>query len=102
MSNVGFNKLVRVQEVSNSQKFVAFNLGGITDTIIVGLSCPDLPLNDPHQCLSIAYKGEVTLVPFTATSKDIEDINKGIPSQVEVDLYVKEQLNKFNTQNGVK
>lgn len=102
MSNVGFNKLVRVQEVSNSQKFVAFNLGGITDTIMVGLSCPDLPLNDPHQCLSIAYKGEVTLVPFTATSKDIEDINKGIPSQVEVDLYVKEQLNKFNTQNGVK
>lgn len=102
MSNTEYNKLVRVQEVSNSQKFVAFSLGGVTDTIIVGLSCPDLPLNDPHQCLSIAYKGENTIIPFTATLKDIEDINKGIPSQIEVDLYVKEQLNKFNTQNGVK
>ena len=45
---------------------------------------------------------ENTVFTETATSKDIEDINKGIPSQVEVDLYVKEQLNKFNTQNGVK
>jgi hypothetical protein len=102
MSNAGFNKLVRVQEVSNTQKFVAFNLGGITDTIMVGLTFPELPLDDPHQCLSIAYKGENIIIPFTAMSKDIEDINKGIPSQVEVDLYVKEQLNKFNTQNGVK
>lgn len=102
MSNAGFNKLVRVQEVSNTQKFVAFNLGGITDTIIVGLACPELPLDDLHQCLSIAYKGEVTLIPFSATAKVIEDINHGIPSQVEVDLYVKEQLNKFNTQKGAK
>ena len=102
MNNTEYNKLVRVKEVSNSQKFVAFSLGGVTDTIVVGLSCPELPLDDPHQCLSIAYKGEVTLVPFTAALKDIEDINKGIPSQVEVDLYVKEQLNKFTTQNGVK
>lgn len=93
MSNTEYNKLVRVQEVSNSQKFVAFNLGGITDTIMVGLACPELPLDDPKQCLSIAYKGEVTLVPFTATSDNIRNINLGIPSDVEVDLYLKNLKN---------
>ena len=89
-------KLTNANAIDN---FISFSVDGLNDQIQVGITSDT---NSHGQALSIAYKGEVTLVPFTAALKDIEDINKGIPSQVEVDLYVKEQLNKFNTQNGVK
>lgn len=55
---------IEITNVSNEKKFICFRIKGLKDGIIVGLTHPELPLNDPKQGLSVGYKGEVKKVCF--------------------------------------
>ncbi len=64
---------ITITDASNSQEFISFKLNGLKDGIAVGI------VSDPNshgRALSVAYKGEVKIVPLNATSKDIEYLNK--------------------------
>lgn len=55
---------IEITNVSNQHKFICFRIKGLKDGIIVGLTHPELDLDDPKQGLSVGYKGEVKKVCF--------------------------------------
>ena len=56
---------IEITNVSNQHKFICFRIKGLRDGIIVGLTHPELPLNDPKQGLSVGYKGETKKCMFS-------------------------------------
>ena len=65
------NKEIKITQVSNRGKFVAFKINGVEDGILVGLP------SSYDNCITIDYKGDMIIVPFSATSDELEIINKG-------------------------
>lgn len=66
--------LIRITDASLLQSFISFKIKGLKDGISVGI------VADPKshgQALSIAYRGEVKVVPFSANTALIEKINNG-------------------------
>lgn len=66
--------LIRITDASQLQSFISFKIKGLKDGITVGIVADP---NSHDQALSIAYKGEVKVVPFYADSNIIEQINRG-------------------------
>ena len=66
-------KEIIITNANNFHSFISFQINGLKDDITVGI-VPDP--NSHGQALSIAYKGEVKIVPLNATFKDIEYLNK--------------------------
>lgn len=66
-------KEITITNANNFHSFISFQINGLKDGITVGI-VPDP--NSHGQALSIAYKGEVKIVPLNAISKDIEFLNK--------------------------
>lgn len=64
-------KEIEITDVSDKQKFIRFRVKGLEDGIIVGLTHPDLALDDPKQGLSVGYRGEVKKIEFKQKSLDI-------------------------------
>lgn len=60
-----------IKDVSDKYKRFNFWVDGLSNGFTVGLTYPDLPLDDPKQGISIAYKGEVVIVPFNRESRAI-------------------------------
>lgn len=67
------SKEIIITNANNFHSFISFRINGLKDGITVGI-VPDP--NSHGQALSIAYKGEVKIVPLNAISKDIEFLNK--------------------------
>lgn len=63
-NNMNFLPEIEITNVSNQQKFICFRIKGLDDGIIVGLTHPELDLNDAKQELVIGYKGVVKKVCF--------------------------------------
>ena len=66
---------IEITNVSNQGKFICFHIKGLDDGILVGLTHPELDLDDPKQGLGVGYKGEVKRVRF---KKGTNDDNKRI------------------------
>jgi hypothetical protein len=66
-------KEIIITNANNFHSFISFQINGLKDDITVGI-VPDP--NSHGQALSIAYKGEVKIVPLNAAFKDIEYLNK--------------------------
>lgn len=67
------SKEITITNANNFHSFISFQINGLKDGITVGI-VPDP--NSHGQALSIAYKGEVKIVPLNAISNDIEYLNK--------------------------
>lgn len=67
------SKEITITNANNFHSFISFQINGLKDGITVGI-VPDP--NSHGQALSIAYKGEVKIVPLNAISNDIEFLNK--------------------------
>ena len=67
------SKEITITNANNFNSFISFRINGLEDGITVGI-VPDP--NSHGQALSVAYKGEVKIVPLNASSKDIENLNK--------------------------
>lgn len=67
------SKEITITNANNFHSFISFQINGLKDGITVGI-VPDP--NSHGQALSIAYKGEVKVVPLNAISNDIEYLNK--------------------------
>ena len=74
------SKEITITNANNFHSFISFQINGLEDGITVGI------VSDPNshgQALSIAYKGEVKIVPLNAISNDIEYLNKDeVPAEV--------------------
>lgn len=62
------NKII-ITNANNFQKFVSFKINGLEDGILVGLT------NKYPNCISISYKDELKIVPFSANTEDINELN---------------------------
>lgn len=82
------SKEITITNANNLHSFISFQINGLKDGITVGI-IPDP--NSHGQALSIAYKGEVKIVPLSASSKDIEYLNKDehvmIPVSMDKETY---------------
>lgn len=67
------SKEITITNVNNLHSFVSFKINGLEDGITVGI-VPDP--NDNGQALSIAYKGDIKIVPLNANRREIEKINE--------------------------
>ena len=65
-------KEIIITDANNFHSFISFRINGLKDGIIVGI-VPDP--NSHGQALSIAYKGEVKIVPLNASTEDINELN---------------------------
>lgn len=64
-SNIlNFSPEIKITNVSNQGKFICFRVKGLDDGILVGLTHPELDLDDPKQGLGVGYKGEVKKACF--------------------------------------
>lgn len=73
---------IKITNANNQHKFICFKIDGLKDGITVGLH----PQGDG---LSIAYKGDVTVVPFNADSILIDKLNdNSFSSEDEIDNTV--------------
>lgn len=64
---------IKITNANNFHSFISFRINGLKDGITVGI-VPDP--NSHGQALSIAYKGEVKIVPLNANATEIEKINE--------------------------
>lgn len=55
---------IKITDVNNRHKFITFRVDGLKDGIIVGLTHPELDIEDPEQGISVGYQGESVVVPF--------------------------------------
>jgi len=62
-------KEIIITDASNQGRFISFKLNGLKDGILVGI--PDKYSN----CIIVAYKGETKIVPFDASTEDINELN---------------------------
>lgn len=66
--------LIKITNINQLLSFISFKIAGLKDditvSIIVGPNSHDI-------ALSIAYRGEVKAVPFSADSNIIKQINRG-------------------------
>lgn len=60
---------ITITNANNFQKFVSFKINGLEDGILVGLT------NKYPNCISISYKDELKIVPFSASTEDINELN---------------------------
>lgn len=63
------SKEIIITDANNQHKFICFRLKDLKDGIIVGI--PDKYSN----CITVAYKGETKIVPFSASTEDINELN---------------------------
>ena len=63
---------IQLTNANAIENFVSFKVSGLDDPLQVGITSDP---NSHGQALSIAYKGQVYVFSFSATSKDIDDIN---------------------------
>lgn len=63
------DKKIIITNANNFQKFVSFKINGLEDGILVGLT------NKYPNCISISYKDELKIVPFSANTEDINELN---------------------------
>lgn len=82
------SKEITITNANNFHSFISFQINGLEDGITVGI-VPDP--NSHGQAFSVAYKGEVKIVPLNASSKDIEYLNKDehvmIPVSMDKETY---------------
>ena len=64
---------ITITNTNNFHSFISFQINGLEDGITVGI-VPDL--NSHGQALSVAYKGEVKIVPLNANTTEIKKINE--------------------------
>ena len=82
------SKEITITNANNLHSFISFQINGLADGITVGI-IPDP--NSHGQALSVAYKGEVKIVPLNTSSKDIDYLNKDehvmIPVSMDKETY---------------
>lgn len=66
-------KEITITNANNFHSFISFRINGLEDGITVGI-VPDP--NSHGQALSVAYKGEVKIVPLNANTTEIEKLNE--------------------------
>ena len=67
------SKEITIINANNLHSFVSFRINGLEDSITVGI-VPDP--NSHGQALSIAYKGDIKIVPLSANTATIKKINE--------------------------
>ena len=60
------SKKIKIINVSDQNKFISFRIDGLKDGVLVGLTHPELDIEDPQQGFSISFQGESVVVPFKA------------------------------------
>lgn len=67
------SKEITITNANNLHSFISFRINGLEDGITVGI----VPHPNNHgQALSVAYKGEVKIVPLNASIIEIEKLNE--------------------------
>lgn len=80
------DKEITITNANHYHSFISFKINGLKDGITVGI------VSDPDshgQALSVAYKGEVKIVPLNANSKKIDEINEN--DEVMVPLHMSKE-----------
>lgn len=67
------SKEITIINANNLHSFVSFRINGLEDSITVGI-VPDP--NSHGQALSVAYKGDIKIVPLSANTATIKKINE--------------------------
>lgn len=67
------SKEITITNANNLHSFVSFRINGLEDSITVGI-VPDP--NSHGQALSVAYKGDIKIVPLSANTATIKKINE--------------------------
>ncbi|MBR2247642.1 MAG: hypothetical protein IJ880_11600 [Bacilli bacterium] len=67
------SKEITITNANNFHSFISFQINGLEDGITVGI-VPDP--NSHGQALSVAYKGDIKIVPLSANTTEIKKINE--------------------------
>ena len=90
-------KEITITNANNQNKCISFKLNGLEDGILVGI--PD----EYPNCIAVAYKGEMKIVPFDAKTEDLDSYLKLEDyNPVFVDGFVTKESLKDTLSNYAK